>query len=99
MGPSPDAELVVDALVMALGRAEPDPDGLVHHSDKGGAYLSGDFCSMADVSGLQVSFGSTGDCFDCEDPAVEIASVLGGSRLSLARGGLTLVLIDFVSLR
>jgi transposase InsO family protein len=62
MGPSPDAELVVDALVMALGRAEPDPDGLVHHSDKGGAYLSGDFCSMADVSGLQVSFGSTGDC-------------------------------------
>ncbi len=64
MGPSPDAELVVDALVMALGRAEPDPEGLVHHSDKGGAYLSGDFCSMADVSGLQVSFGSTGDCYD-----------------------------------
>jgi putative transposase len=64
MGPRPDAELVVDALVMALGRAEPDDDGLVHHSDKGGAYVSGDFCSMADVAGLQVSFGSTGDCWD-----------------------------------
>jgi transposase InsO family protein len=64
MGPSPDAELVVDALVMALGRAEPDPDGLVHHSDKGGAYLSGEFCSMADLAGLKVSFGSTGDCSD-----------------------------------
>lgn len=64
MGSSPDAELVVDAVVMALGRAEPDPDGLVHHSDKGGAYVSGDFCSMADLAGLQVSFGSTGDCYD-----------------------------------
>ena len=64
MGPSPDAELVVDALVMALGRGEADSDGLVHHSDKGGAYLSGDFCSMATVSGLQVRFGSTGDCYD-----------------------------------
>jgi putative transposase len=64
MGARPDAELVVDALVMALGRAEPDSDGLVHHSDKGGAYVSGDFCSAADVAGLQVSFGSTGDCWD-----------------------------------
>jgi putative transposase len=64
MGPSPDAELVVDALVMALGRCEPDGDGLIHHSDKGGAYLSGDFCSMATFAGLQVSFGSTGDCWD-----------------------------------
>jgi transposase InsO family protein len=64
MSAHPDAELVVDALVMALGRAEPDADGLVHHSDKGGAYVSGDFCSMADLAGLQVSFGSTGDCDD-----------------------------------
>jgi transposase InsO family protein len=64
MSAHPDAELVVDAVVMALGRCEPDPDGLVHHSDKGGAYVSGDFCSMADLAGLQVSFGSTGDCYD-----------------------------------
>lgn len=64
MGPRPDAELVVDALVMALGRAEPDHDGLLHHSDRGGAYISGHFCSTADVAGLQVSFGSTGDCWD-----------------------------------
>jgi transposase InsO family protein len=49
---------------MALGRCEPDADGLVHHSDEGGAYVSGDFCSMADLAGLQVSFGSTGDCYD-----------------------------------
>lgn len=30
-----DAELVIDALTMALRRCDPDPDGLVHHSDKG----------------------------------------------------------------
>ena len=30
-----DALLVVDALTMALGRTAPDPDGLIHHSDKG----------------------------------------------------------------
>jgi hypothetical protein len=34
MGEHQDAELVVDALVMSLSRATPDPDGLVHHSDK-----------------------------------------------------------------
>ncbi len=30
-----DSALVVDALTMALGRTAPDPDGLIHHSDKG----------------------------------------------------------------
>ena len=64
MGPTPDAELVVDALVMALGRATPDPDGLVHHSDRGSAYTSLDFTATATLAGRQVSFGSTGDCYD-----------------------------------
>jgi transposase InsO family protein len=59
-----DHELVVDALVMALGRCTADVDGLVHHSDKGSPYTSLDFCAAADVAGLTVSFGSTGDCFD-----------------------------------
>ena len=49
---------------MALGRCNPDDDGLIHHSDKGGSYVSGDFCSMAGLAGLHVSFGSTGDCYD-----------------------------------
>jgi transposase InsO family protein len=33
-----DAQLVVDALTMALGRTAPDPDGLIHHSDRGMQY-------------------------------------------------------------
>ena len=64
MGPRPDADLVVDAVVMALGRCTPDPDGLVHHSDRGGAYVSFDFCTAVDLAGLQISFGRTGDCYD-----------------------------------
>lgn len=64
MGARQDAELVVDALVMALGRGQADDDGLIHHSDRGSQYTSLDFCAVADLAGLQVSFGSVGDCFD-----------------------------------
>ena len=50
---------------MALARCQPDPGGLVH-ADRGSQYTSLDFCSTATLAGLQVSFGSTGDCYDCE---------------------------------
>ena len=59
------AELVVDALTMALRRATPDVDGLIHHSDKGGEYLSNDLATVVGgVQGLKLSYGSTGDAFD-----------------------------------
>jgi putative transposase len=57
-----DAALVVDALTMALART--DPDGLIHHNDRGSQYTSLDFVMAAGHAGLQLSFGSTGDCFD-----------------------------------
>jgi len=63
-GEHQDATLVVDALTMALGRTAADPDGLVHHSDKGSQYTSLEFVMAAGHAGLQLSFGSTGDCFD-----------------------------------
>lgn len=49
---------------MALGRCAPDGDRLVHHSDRGSAYTSLDFTAAATLAGLEVSFGSTGDCYD-----------------------------------
>ena len=58
------AELVVDALFMALARTTPDSDGLTHHSDRGSQYTSQAFTAAADVAGLQLSFGRTGDCYD-----------------------------------
>jgi len=59
-----DAQLVVDALTMALGRTGPDPDGLIHHSDRGTQYTALDLVMAAGHAGLKLSFGSTGDCFD-----------------------------------
>lgn len=64
MDEHPDAELVVDAMVMALGRCTPDPAGLIHHADRGSQYTSLAFCSSADLHGLTVSFSRTGNCFD-----------------------------------
>ena len=57
------SELVVDALEMALHRRRPDP-GLVHHSDKGCQYTAVLFTKRCVKAGIEVSMGSTGDCFD-----------------------------------
>jgi putative transposase len=57
------ADLVVDALQMALARRQPDP-GLVHHSDQGSQYVSLAFGQRARDAGVAVSMGSRGDCFD-----------------------------------
>lgn len=57
------SELVVSALEMALHRRRPDP-GLVHHSDKGCQYTAVLFTKRCVKAGIEVSMGSTGDCFD-----------------------------------
>jgi putative transposase len=57
------ADLVVDALQMALARRQPD-HGLVHHSDQGSQYVSLAFGQRARDAGVTVSMGSRGDCFD-----------------------------------
>jgi putative transposase len=57
------AELVVDALEMAVARRRPDA-GLVHHSDQGSQYTSLIFTRRCRAVGIDVSMGSRGDCFD-----------------------------------
>jgi putative transposase len=57
------AELVVDALKMALARRRPDP-GLVHHSDQGSQYVSLGFGQAARDAGIALSMGSRGDAYD-----------------------------------
>jgi len=57
------AELVVDALGMALARRRPQP-GLIHHSDQGSQFVSLGFGQAARDAGIAVSMGSRGDCFD-----------------------------------
>jgi putative transposase len=57
------AELVVDALQMAVARRRPEP-GLIHHSDQGSQYVSLAFGQAARDAGIARSMGSKGDCHD-----------------------------------
>jgi putative transposase len=57
------AELVVDALKMAIRRRRQQP-GLIHHSDQGSQYVSLAFGQTAGEAGIARSMGSKGDCYD-----------------------------------
>ena len=59
------AELVVDALRMALGTGERFGHlELVHHSDRGSQYTSVELAAVMAEGGVLASVGSTGDCYD-----------------------------------
>lgn len=57
------AELVVEALEMAIWRRRP-ARGLVHHSDKGGQYVSLTFGQRCRQAGINVSMGARGCALD-----------------------------------
>jgi putative transposase len=63
MGQHMRAELVVDALQMALARRRPAP-GLIHHSDQGSQYVSLAFGHTARKAQIALSMGATGDAYD-----------------------------------
>ena len=56
-------ELCLDALTMAIGRRLPDA-GLVHHSDRGCQYASGDYRRVLAEHGLGCSMSRKGNCWD-----------------------------------
>lgn len=57
------AELVTDALQMALARRRPEA-GLIWHSDQGSQFVSLAFGQQARAAGIAQSMGSKGDCYD-----------------------------------
>lgn len=57
------ADLVVDALEMAVTRRRPDP-GLIHHSDRGSQYTALIFNRRCKLAGINVSMGSKGCAYD-----------------------------------
>jgi putative transposase len=57
------AELVLDALNMALYKRRPAP-GLIHHSDRGSQYTSVEFGGRLKEAGLLPSMGSVADAYD-----------------------------------
>lgn len=58
------SELVEDALGKALLHRKPDPNGLIHQSDRGVQYVSGDFQRLVDEHGIACSMSRKGDCYD-----------------------------------
>ena len=63
MGERQTTDLVVAALVMALGRREPTSE-LVHHADHGSRYTSIEFTNRLADWKLNGSYGSVGDAYD-----------------------------------
>jgi putative transposase len=59
-------ELATDALQMALANRRPAP-GLVHHSDRGGQYLSASYIGLLAEHGVRSSVGRPGTCWDSDN--------------------------------
>jgi len=57
------AELVVEALEMAIWQRRPEA-GLVHHSDRGGQYVSLIFGQRSSDAGIDLSMGAKGSALD-----------------------------------
>jgi transposase InsO family protein len=58
-----DRTLALDALSMALATRSPEP-GLLHHSDRGVQYASGDYQNQLHDRGIVCSMSRKGDCWD-----------------------------------
>ena len=56
-------ELCTEALTMALEARKPGA-GLLHHSDRGVQYASGDYARVLQAHGVKVSMSRVGDCYD-----------------------------------
>ena len=56
-------ELTQSALRQALGRRNPRA-GLIHHSDRGSQYASGDYQALLKEHGITPSMSRKGDCWD-----------------------------------
>ena len=63
MGPRLTADLATTALTMALWRRKPKP-GLLHHSDRGVQYASGDYQARLAGAGIRCSMSRKGNCWD-----------------------------------
>ncbi len=63
MDSSVSRQIVLDALEMAVGARKP-AKGLIHHSDRGSQYASGDYRKALAEHGMVCSMSRKGDCWD-----------------------------------
>ncbi len=76
MGSSLARALVIEALTMALGRRRV-AQGLLHHSDRGSQYASGEFQRVLVGAGIICSMSRRGNCWD-NAPVESFFSTLKG---------------------
>jgi len=61
--PRPDQRVALEALRLAIDSRRP-AIGLIHHSDRGGQYASGDYQQLLDRHGIVCSMSRSGNCYD-----------------------------------
>jgi len=92
------AELVADALAMAVARRQPRP-GTIHHSDRGSQYTSVRMGSTLSAFGITPSMGSRGDPHDnaaCESAIGTIKAELVERHVFETRDVARLRIFDYI---
>ena len=92
--------LVLDALRMALcTRERVEEVRLIHHSDRGGQYLSGDYTQTLADHDVLASVGSTGDAYDnamAESFVDSFKTELIADRVWRTRSRLELAIVEYI---
>ncbi len=93
--------LVLDALRMALStRERVEEVRLVHHSDRGSQYVSGDYTQTLTDNDVLASVGSTGDAYDnamAESFVDSFKTELITDRVWHSRSQLELAIVEYIS--
>jgi putative transposase len=93
--------LVLDALRMALStRHRVDEVRLVHHSDRGSQYVSGDYSQTLEDHDVLASVGSTGDAYDnsmAESFVDSFKTELIADRVWRTRSQLELAIVEYIA--
>lgn len=101
MGERQTTDLVVNALVMALARRDPNAE-LIRHADQGSQYTAVEFTNRLKDWNLAASYSSTGDCFDNAAMEAVWATLkreirhLHGDWRQLTRSQLRTILFDYI---
>ena len=93
--------LVLDALRMALStRERVEEVRLIHHSDRGSQYVSGDYTQTLEDNDVLGSVGSTGDAYDnsmAESFVDSFKTELIADRVWRTRSQLELAVVEYVA--
>ncbi len=93
--------LVLDALRMALStRERVEEVRLIHHSDRGSQYVSGDYTQTLADHDVLASVGSTGDAYDnsmAESFVDSFKTELIADRVWQTRSQLELAIVEYIS--